>query len=373
LVIGLSALIKRVEIHTVRIPLPHVVFLGEIRIAAREFAVAVVESSDGLRGWGHTFTRGAPVAHVARQCFAPLLLGEEANLTGYLWNKMARAASIDGAEAFAMRAISILDIALWDLKARRANLPLYELLGGVTRRVPVLVPCGYRREDDSSYGLKNELQHYRDAGITAVKTMFTPPQLKAQAALINQARTVLGKDIMLGNDFFATAVNAAELLRALDEVTDAKLDFVEDPLALSNRQEFAAFRQNWKGGLVTGETVSTLTAARDLCQSGWISAARFDATVCGGVTAWMQMNALAVAQQQAVWPHCFPEIHAHLAAATGAPFVESPLPTYETVNFAAVLASPLPIAGGFYELPNRPGLGLDLNEEKLQAFRTNES
>jgi D-arabinonate dehydratase len=285
---------------------------------------------------------------------------------------MARAASIYGAEALAMRAISILDIALWDLKARHANLPLFPLLGGVTKRVPVLVPCGYRREGDSNYNLQSELQHYRDAGVTAVKTMFTPSQLKAQAATINQARAVLGNDILLGNDFVAAGANSPELLRALDSVTSAKLDFIEDPFPLSNQQEFTAFRQNWKGLLMTGETVSTLTAAHDLCNSGWINAARFDATVCGGVTAWMRMHALATARHQPVWPHCFPEIHAHLAAATGAPFVESPLPTYETVNFAAVLSSPLPIAGGFYELPNRPGLGLDLNDEKLHAMRVNE-
>jgi L-alanine-DL-glutamate epimerase-like enolase superfamily enzyme len=85
------------------------------------------------------------------------------------------------------------------------------------------------------------------------------------------------------------------------------------------------------------------------------------------------MHALAAAQHQPVWPHCFPEIHAHLAAATGAPFVESPLPTYETVNFAAVLTSPLPINGGFYELSDRPGLGLELDDERLHAFRVRES
>jgi D-arabinonate dehydratase len=301
------------------------------------------------------------------------LLGEGASLTAYLWNKMARAASFYGAEALAMRAISILDIALWDLKARRANLPLYQLLGGVTKRIPVLVPCGYRREGDSNYNLRSEFQHYRDAGITAVKTMFPPSQLKAQAATINDARTALGRDILFGNDFFATGVNAPELLRALDTLTDGKLDFIEDPLPLASRQEFAALRQNWKGILVTGETVSTLAAAQDLCQSGWINAARFDATVCGGVTAWMRMNALAAAQQLPVWPHCFPEIHAQLAAATGAPFVESTLPAYETINFAATLASPLPIAAGFYELPNRPGLGLELDEEKLRDLRASES
>jgi D-arabinonate dehydratase len=365
--------ITRAEVFTIRIPLPHVVFLGDIRIVAREFAVAIVESADGIRGWGHTFTRGGPVAAVAQQCLTPLLLGESAQLTDRLWNGMVRAISSFGAEGLAMRAVSILDIALWDWKARRARLPLYQLLGGATARIPVLVPCGYRREDDTSYSLRKELEHYRDAGVTAVKTMFTAPQMQAQAAAINEARRGLNPGTLFGNDFYATGNNAPELLKALETIADAQLDFVEDPFPLANRQEFSLFRQNWKGMLVTGETVSTLSAADDLCRSGWINAARFDATVCGGVSAWLRMRAVAAAQRQPVWAHCFPEIHAHLAAATGEPFVETSLPTYETINFAAVLDSPLPIVGGHYKLSDRPGLGLDLNEEKMQALRVKES
>lgn len=362
--------ITRAEIFTLRVPLPCTVFLGDGQIVEREFAVAVVESGDGRKGWGHTFTRGAPVAAAARKYLVPELLGEDARLTERLWCKMARAASLPDAEALVMRGISILDIALWDWKARLANLPLYQLLGGVSNRVPLLVPGGYRRENDPSYSLSSELAYYRTASVTAVKLMFTPMQLETRAAEVIEARDALGYEVLLGNDFHSTGKNAREVKRALDAVAEAKLDFIEDPFALSLRQEFTAFRQEWVKPLVTGETVSTLAEGHDLCRSGWINAARFDATVCGGVTAWLKMRALAAAHHQPVWPHCFPEIHAHLAAATGQPFVESPLPAFETVNFAAVLNSPLPIVDGHYELSDRPGLGLELDEDKLQALRT---
>jgi L-alanine-DL-glutamate epimerase-like enolase superfamily enzyme len=267
-----------------------------------------------------------------------------------------------------MRVVSILDIALWDLKARKAGLPLYRLLGGKMQRLPVLVPCGYRREKNDE-GLQAEVASHRASGVTAMKTMFTPRHLEARAEDVNEAREIAGTEVIFGNDFYATGSSAPEVSRALSSVAEAKLDFVEDPFALSAREEFVSFRRDWRGLLVTGETVSSLTAAEALCHSGWINAARFDATVCGGVTAWMQMRAMAAAQRQPVWPHCFPEIHAHLAAATGEPFVESSLPGYETINFGAVLKSPLPIAGGYYELPSRAGLGLDLDLEMLGALR----
>ncbi len=361
--------ITRAEVFTIRVPLPCIVFLGKHRIAEREFAIAVIESSNGTRGWGHTFTRGNPVAALAREHFLPLLLGEDAGLTERLWQKMTGAAFVLESEALAMRAISILDIALWDWKARRANMPLYRLLGGVANKVPVLVPCGYRRENDPRHTLSREVEQYLADGITAVKMMYTAEEIQAQAGEINRLRKSLSTEVFLGNDFYSTGASAAELLDALEAVKEAGLDFVEDPFPLSARDEFTAFRRDWKGALVTGENVSTLSEARDLCESGWINAARFDATVCGGVTAWMRMRALAAAKQQPVWPHSFPEIHAHLAAATGEPFVESSLPVFETVRFADVLETPLPIRDGHYELPDRPGLGLDLNFGKIEALR----
>jgi D-arabinonate dehydratase len=373
--------IKRIDVWTLRIPLPHVVFLGEIRIAEREYAVAVIETEDGTRGWGYTLTRGAPIEVVARHCFVSLLENENAVEVERLSQKMFDAAYMFGAEGIAARAISILDIALWDIKAKCANISLSRLIveeriagdekaGKVLPdRLPILVPCGYRREKDGDYSLLKELAFYRDAGVRNLKTMLFPMQAQTSADILVQARKMLGDDTVLGNDFFARAQDAPELLRVLETLEDARLDFIEDPFPLTERKAFRKLRDCFAGQIITGETVSSEIIADTLMESGCVSAVRWDATMCGGITRWLRMQKTAEILGLDVWPHVMPEIHIHLAAATGQPYVEMPLPEFNTMAFDSVLRNPLVAHEGCCLVPTETGLGIELDENRAQEFR----
>ena len=359
----------KTDILTVRVPLPHPVFLGETLISEREFAVAVLETEDGRRGWGATFTRNTPVEAFARQSFLPALAGQNALQTALLWHTMVDSLGLAGLDGLSARALSIIDIALWDLKAQHAGLPLHHLLGGHLSKVPIMVPAGYRRDGETTESLLHEVEFYREANVPVVKFMFPPALVRKNNTLIQEARRRLGPGVVLGNDFLGRGQDVPEILTCLATVEDAGLDFLEDPFPLTKPQSFRELGHKWAGRVLTGETVSSLDQARTLINGCPLHAVRWDATVCGGVTAWLRLQALAAAFHLPVYAHCAPEIHAHLAAATGQPYVETSLPEFETINFRALLKQDYPIVNGFYELPETQGIGLELDEEKLAAFR----
>jgi L-alanine-DL-glutamate epimerase-like enolase superfamily enzyme len=363
--------IERAWFHTLRIPLPHVVFLGDIRIAHREFAICHISTSNGTTGWGATLTRGAPVEAIAKRFLPPLLVKQAADQIQSRWEAMMAWAKGRSDRAVAMRAVSIADIALWDVQARRAKVPVCRALGGAPQRLPILVPAGYRREGEGPEGLRREMEHYAAKQVPAVKLMMTTAGVARAADAIITARKLLGPAVALGIDLLGTAHDAPAAASAHQAVAEAQLDFIEDPFDPADVEKLRALKARVDCKLVTGEKTDDQDDAVTLASSAAIDAARFDATVCGGVTAWMRMHAAAKAQGLPVWPHVFPEFHAHLSAATGQPYVESPAPPYDTLNLSALLRDPPAIRDGHWHMSDRPGWGCDLDRDRLNRYLVN--
>src|SRR5579884_4216045 len=141
--------IARVDAVTVGIDLPTPLLLGSTEIGRREYAVVTVTTEDGLSGSSYSLTRALPLAAAVRTALAPLLVGADSALIAAAWDRCYRATAPGGRTGILMRGLSLVDIALWDIKAKRAGLPLWAMLGGHRREVPVLVVGGYPRPDRS--------------------------------------------------------------------------------------------------------------------------------------------------------------------------------------------------------------------------------
>ncbi len=128
---------------TCEIALPVPIVMGELRFDAREYIVVVIETDQGISGVGFGMTRGAPVAAIVERNLAPLLIGQDAFLTEAIGARLTdRNLTIAGRGIFA-RALSAVDIALWDIKGQVTGQPIWRLLGGARERIPLAVAGGY--------------------------------------------------------------------------------------------------------------------------------------------------------------------------------------------------------------------------------------
>lgn len=361
--------ITAVEARTVVIPLDQPVRMAGLTVSERDFTLVRIEAEGCATGVGYTLSRGADVAAVVERHLAPLLVGEDALLTERLWERMYRGTLFLGRKGLLMRALSAVDIALWDLKGKAAGMPLYQLLGGYRNRLPAFVAGGYYREGQGPRELAAEIRSYVDAGFSAVKLMVgaaTPDEDEARTAA---AREAAGPNVKLMVDVNGGWREVKPALRLARRLEEYDLEFIEEPFPPDQLPAMADFRAAVGTPVAVGEFESGRWAFREMLERRAADILRPDATLVGGISEWLKVAALAAAWDVPLVPHYFPDVHAHLAAAVPpAAMVEVMVPPYDTVQFNRLLRNPLRIAGGCVEVPDRPGLGLEIDWEVVESL-----
>ena len=209
--------IVRVECRTILVPLSRPIHLGSTRIDAREFALVELETVSGERGFALGLTRGAPLARMIHQVFAPLLAGRSTNELERILFEFWEMGRWFGRRGLAARAVSLIDIALWDLRGHQERVPLFRLLGGHRRSFPVVVPVGYRPEDCSfASALRADFDECCRAGVSVVKWMVAPHDWPTVAPLLSDLRKEWGENRMMGVDLLGATTDAAAAVNHQD-------------------------------------------------------------------------------------------------------------------------------------------------------------
>src|SRR5882757_5767487 len=222
--------IATIESALYRIPLP--VTLSDSthgEIAAFELITCRIRDADGAEGVGYTYTvgrNGGAVADILKREIPPLVEGREADDTEAIWHHVWWGLHYGGRGGPSVLALSALDIALWDLKARRANLPLWRLLGGFDRSVP----C-YAGGIDLDLSIEDLLKQTDDnlaKGFRAIKMKVGRPDLASDVARVGAMRDYLGEGFPLMADAnmkwtVEEAIRAARALQRFD------LTWLEEP------------------------------------------------------------------------------------------------------------------------------------------------
>jgi D-arabinonate dehydratase len=366
--------ITAVESRNVVIPLDQPVRMAGLTVRERDFALVRIEAEGGHTGVGYTLARGADVAGTIERHLRPLLVGEDALLTERLWEGMYRGTLSLSRKGLLMRAISAVDIALWDLKGKAAGMPLYQLLGGHKNRVPAFVAGGYYREDHGLSELADEMRAYVDAGFSAVKLMIGAAPPDEDVARTCAAREAVGADAQVMVDVNGGWREVKPALRLARRLEEYELAFIEEPFPPDQLPAMAAFTAGVDTPVAIGEFESGRWAFREILQQEAADILRPDATLIGGISEWLKVAGLAAAWDVPIVPHFFPDVHAHLAAAVPqASMVEVMVPPYDTVQFNRLLRDPLRITEGCVEVPERPGLGLEIDwpvVERLSQCRS---
>jgi len=361
--------ITEVENLIVRIPLRRPVLLSKTAFTAREFNVVRVRTSEGLTGTG--YARGGSLVQAAVEHeVTPVVLGRDPFAVERIWHEVYERTALVGRKGAVMRALSAVDIALWDIKAKAAGLPLFRLLGGDDPEVRAYVSGGYYRDGYTIKELVAEMADYAERGFGAMKIRVGRLPVKEDAARVAAVRSAVGDavDLMVdANGGYPTSADAIRAGRAFEAYGVRWLEEPLDPDGLKASAEVAAALDL---PVAAGEMESTRWAFRALIDTRAADILQPDVTVVGGVSEWTKVAALAGASHLPVAPHYFPEVHAHLAAAyPNTVYVEYFYPDADIISFDELLEEPLKPRDGRLRVSERPGVGLELNDAAVARYR----
>ena len=334
-------------------------------IRAFELVTARVVDDDGAEGVGYTYTVGAGGAAVhaliARD-LAPLLRGRDPERIEEVWQAMWWALHYGGRGGAAVLAISAVDIALWDLRARRHATPLWRLLGGFDPRVPCY--AGGIDLDFPLDALLRQTDENLQRGFRAIKMKVGRASLRDDVARVRAMRAHLGPEFPLMADAnmrwsVDDAIRAARALREFDLV------WLEEPTIPDDVPGHVRIVREGGVPIAAGENLHTRYEFRQLIAAGGVTFPEPDVTNCGGVTVFVKVCPLAEAFNLPVTSHGAHDVTVHLlAAAPNRSYLEA-----HGFGLDRFIADPLRIEAGFAVAPERPGHGVAFDWKGLDAVR----
>jgi L-alanine-DL-glutamate epimerase-like enolase superfamily enzyme len=361
----MSAL-QKVETGYYRVPLPEIL-TDSMHGVMRDFELVTVRlhDSDGAVGVGYTFTvgrNGGAVADVIARDMTETLIGRDAERIEAIWNALWWEQHYGGRGGPTVLALSAVDIALWDLKARKLNEPLWRLLGGHSDRVRCY--AGGIDLDLPLPDLLAQTDRNLARGHRAIKMKVGRKRLAEDVERVAAMREHLGPDIPLMADAnMKWSVDAA--IRAARAFQPYDLTWLEEPISPDDMAGHARVAREGGVPIAAGENLRTLWDFRHLIASGGASWPEPDVTNCGGVTSFMKIAHLAESFNLPVTSHGAHDITVHLlAAAPNGDFLEA-----HGFGLDRYIADPLRIVDGVALAPSRPGHGVAFDWKALGAIR----
>jgi L-alanine-DL-glutamate epimerase-like enolase superfamily enzyme len=366
--------IVSVEARTVHIPLSQATAFARRQVTSRDYSLVRIRTEDGVEGIGHCYaghSGGNVVTTAVREMLAPMLIGADSHATELLWKNMYQEVLLHARAGSVMRALSILDTALWDRNARAANLPLYKYLGAAYQdTVPAYASGGYYLEGKTPEMLGEEMAGYVALGLDAVKMKVGRGDLKSEEARIAAARKAIGPDVLLMLDANNAWYDVPTALRYMERFAPYDPYWIEEPFGPDQIDNHAKLAAAIAIPVATGEILAGRWLFKELLEKQAASILQPDALVCGGITEFRRITALADCHGVTVCPHWFHDLHAHLVAASpNGQFVEF-FPDANVFNFREIIDRQLQVRDGGLALSNEPGLGYQFDEKAIARFQS---
>lgn len=363
--------VEHIVARQLTVPLDTPVWLGGAVVRAREYCMVEVRLSGGVTGIGAGFTRGADLAGIVVDRLAPVLKNGCASEIEALWEAMYRAVALNGRQGAFMRALSLVDMALWDAKAKTMGLPLWRVLGGYRPKVPVMMAGGYYGEGKGLDALCEEFQEYAGNGFRRLKLIVGGATMEEDLDRFRAVRGALPDEVALGVDANAAWEDPKAVLRwiRLADETDPGLAFVEEPLPPENPAGLAWLRGNSPVPVAVGEFLAGRWAFHELINRGCADIIRADATLCGGISEWRRIASLCSAASLPLMPHYFASIHLHAALALpGCHCVEEVSTRGRNSSLHLLLGRSYLLEAGDAIPTNAPGIGWEPETEAIEKF-----
>jgi L-alanine-DL-glutamate epimerase-like enolase superfamily enzyme len=346
-------------------PLTHPLRFGRAEYATRDYALMRIRTDEGIDGFACGMGRGTPIVEALRT-LAPALLGRDP-LRGRALLDDLLAANAPGRAAL-VRAHSLIELALWDITAKTAGLPLHVLLGGLRERIPALAVAGYLIEVRGEDAIVEELVGLREQGFGHLKLMIGARDAAWTHRFLSRCRDAIGAGPRLALDVHYSFPGVGEAVRVCRALEELDVAFVEDPFPPAYWRHHRALAAATRVPLAAGEDVTDALAYTDLLEA--VAVLRVDPSSCGGLEPALHGIHLAETAGARVLPHGFASINAQLAGASAAiDWAEVIAPLDNGDRFSELLEHPgYTLDGGDVVLDRVPGSGTRLDWDRVEAL-----
>jgi L-alanine-DL-glutamate epimerase-like enolase superfamily enzyme len=333
--------------------------------------VLATARAGGKVGTGWTYAAAA-AGNVVTDVLAGVVVGRSAFDVPGAAEAMARAVRNIGRGGIAATAISAVDIALWDLKARLLGLPVTSLLGRARQDVPVYGSGGFTSYDE--HRTREQLSGWvQKDGIPRVKIKIGESwggNERRDVERVALAREVIGSQAELYVDANG-GYTTGQAVRVAREVDDYDVTWFEEPVSSQDTAGLAAVRSQVRPDVAAGEYSWSLADSARLIGAGAVDCLQLDVTRCGGITEFLRGAALAAAHSMQVSGHCAPSLHAQVGM--GVPNLRHVEYFHDHQRIERLLFDGTldPQGGSLTPDPGQPGLGLQLRTADAERYRRN--
>jgi L-alanine-DL-glutamate epimerase-like enolase superfamily enzyme len=332
---------------------------------------ARIDTDDGLSGYGFTGTHAhlpgdQLITRCIETCHAPLLVGEDANDVHALWQKLARNPALQwiGRAGITTLSHAAIDVALWDLRAKKAGVPLWKLLGGQVRdKVRAYnTDIGWLSLDDAK--LVDGAKRAVDQGFSGIK-IKVGSTVERDLKRVELVRRAIGSDVTLAVDGNGKW-DLPTCLRFCRGAEPFDLYWFEEPLWYDDVKSHAQLARATRIPVALGEQLYTQEAFAEFFHQEAIHWVQPDVTRMAGITDVLRVCDAAHAQRLPVAPHAgdMSQVHVHLSYAHPACAVLEYIPWIKDC-----FTEPAEVVGGFFRLPQQPGAGTTPTKDAWQKFR----
>ncbi|MEP3048216.1 MAG: mandelate racemase/muconate lactonizing enzyme family protein [Roseibium sp.] len=332
---------------------------------SQETPFVKITDSDGVSGLGYSYTigQGGPaVMSLLQQTLVPQLIGREAEEIERIWRDLLFSTHATAVGAITSLALAAIDTALWDLRCKRAKLPLWRMLGGSKSSVPMYTTEGGWLHF-ATEALVADALDAQSKGFAGSKIKIGRPHLSEDRARLKAVREAVGDsyEIMVDANQCFSRAEATRRAKVLEEFN---IGWFEEPLPADDVMEHARLAASTSVPIAVGESMYSISQFKDYLVTGGASIVQVDVARIGGITPWMKVAHMAEAHNIPVCPHFLMELHVSLVCAIpNAPWLEY-IPQLDSLT-----ASAMAMEAGRAIPSNEPGIGIDWDQGKLDAAR----
>jgi L-alanine-DL-glutamate epimerase-like enolase superfamily enzyme len=359
--------ITKIQTRIVRVPADEPLADGPAAPGAtREIVTLRIATDAGIEGIGYTFF-GAALTGALRQAveaLGELAVGEDPMRTEAVAAKLRTAAAGSGPGGLLTLALSAIDIALWDIKGKALDLPLWRMIGGARERVPTYASGALMRTFPVDHLVK-AAPRLVEKGFRQMKTQLALPGDTSPEKEVERIRRVR-ESIGPGIDLMCDINQRWRVDQAIDigrRIEDVRLYWLEDVTAHDDYPGLARVTDALSTPIAGGEYLYGPVPFRHMMEARSVDIVMIDLMRAGGITQWLKIAALAEAHNLPVVSHLVPEIHVHLIAAIPHGLTVEFMPW----TFRLFEEVPLP-RNGELAVPHKPGLGLKFDEAAIKRY-----
>lgn len=363
--------ITDVSVRLVLVPLDRIFRGSTYQVDSRCTVIVRVETDEGVVGEAYSGDERNAYRHIRdliTQRFRPLVVGEDCLAIERIWQKLFEVTPHISAKGVAMRAISAIDLALWDLIGKALETPLWRLIGGARAELPIIGYTYYEDDQPYEYVADVALQQ-AEQGYAGTKLKVGGVAVKDDVSRVTFVRKAVGDDFILACDA-NRAWTVAEALDFARRTADLGLAWLEEPVRWHGEVDgMRRVRESTTAPITAGQSEISGFGCMDLMRGGAVDYLNVDASMIGGVTAWRRIAAAATFFDVGMVHHEEPQVAIHLLASVPHSFCAElfPDPVRDPVWHHMYPSHPEP-RRGMISPPDRPGLGIEIDGEFVERY-----